>query len=205
MPKENIINNVEIKNMNIINNSSTSNNLLLLKKFENFIKIVIIISSLIFFCRNYLLLSSKKEIIIDNKLNLIKEDNMDFSQYSSSIKTIEFYYPKIHILNEKNEYREKILNDKNIANKLKEQINLAKNHGIYGLGFYYFWSSIKNVFNDPLDIIISNPDLNIKFILIWQNNDFFGLKNYLYNNMSDFFIAIKKYIIDERYIKINNK
>ena len=205
--ERNFIKKVVIINTNIkIKNSNNTN--LLTKSLEDFLKIVIIISSLIFFCRNYFILFSKKAINIDNKLNMTKEDNIDFSKYSTNVKSIAFYYPKIHIINEKYENEKKFLNNKNTVNKLKEEINLAKNHGIYGFGFYYFWSSDLRVFNEPLDIIISNKELNIKFILIWQNNDFFGITNNLpkkQRNENAFLTDIKKYIIDERYIKFKNK
>ena len=79
-------------------------------------------------------------------------------------------------------------------------------HGIYGFGFHYFNSNQKCIFNEPLDIIISNPNLTINFLLIWENNEFFGVKeSWDNNNISEFFDGIKKYIIDKRYIKYDNK
>ena len=209
MKKKNIVKKIEIKNANIINVDVNNKNLLLTKQLENFVKTIIIISSLIFFYRNYLILSSKTEIIIDNKLKIEKEDNINFFNYSTNIKAIAFYYPKIHLINEanKDKNRKKLIENKNVINNLKREIKLAKNHGIYGFGFFYFWSPDKKIFNEPLDIIITNPDFKIKFFLIWENNYFFGEQNSIdvTYNISDFYNDIKKYIIDERYIKINNK
>ena len=207
MRMKKIIKKVEIKNVNNININEANKNLLLTKQFENLLKIIIIISSLIFFYRNYLILSSKREITIDNKLKIEKEDNINFSQYSTNIKSIAFYYQKIHIIDEMNKDRKKLFENKNVLKNLKRDIKLAKNHGIYGFGFFYFWSTDKKVFNEPLDIFITNPDLNIKFILIWENNYFFGDKNPVAtkNNVDDFYNEVKKYILDERYIKNNNK
>jgi len=209
MRMKKIIKKVEIKNVNNININEANKNLLLTKQFENLLKIIIIISSLIFFYRNYLILSSKTEIIIDNKLKIEKEDNINFFNYSTNIKAIAFYYPKIHLINEanKDKNRKKLIENKNVIKNLKREIKLAKNHGIYGFGFFYFWSPDKKIFNEPLDIIITNPDFNIKFILMWENNYFFGEQNSIdvKYNISDFYNNIKKYIIDERYIKINKK
>ena len=209
MKKKNIVKKIEIKNANIINVDVNNKNLLLTKQLENFVKTIIIISSLIFFYRNYLILSSKTEIIIDNKLKIEKEDNINFFNYSTNIKAIAFYYPKIHLINEanKDKNRKKLIENKNVINNLKREIKLTKNHGIYGFGFFYFWSPDKKIFNEPLDIIITNPDFKIKFFLIWENNYFFGEQNSIdvTYNISDFYNDIKKYIIDERYIKINNK
>ena len=209
MKKKNIVKKIEIKNANIINVDVNNKNLLLTKQLENFVKTIIIISSLIFFYRNYLILSSKTAIIIDNKLKIEKEDNINFFNYSTNIKAIAFYYPKIHLINEanKDKNRKKLIENKNVINNLKREIKLAKNHGIYGFGFFYFLFPDKKIFNEPLDIIITNPDFKIKFFLIWENNYFFGEQNSIdvTYNISDFYNDIKKYIIDERYIKINNK
>ena len=187
---------IKIKNKNLISSFSTFNkNLLISKQTENFIKLIIIFFSTLFFCRNYFILKSKTEIIIDNKLNFTKEDNVNFSNYKTNIKAIALYYPQIYYNNETN-----ILKDNNVINNIKEQITLAKNHGIYGFAFYYFFSPEKNILNIPLDIIILNPYLNINFFLIWENNIFFEEKN-----MTKFFNNINKYINDTRYIKFNNK
>ena len=204
MRKKNIVNKIVNKNKDIIINETNRN--LLLLKIQNFLKIIIIISSSLFFCRNYLILYSKNEIILDNKLNITKENNIDFSNYTTSIKAISFYYPLIYSMNKTNN-EDIYLKNKTKVEIIKSQIDLAKNHGIYGFGFYYFWSPEKKVFNEPLDIIISNPNLKMKFILIWENTDFFGEEKYKYNsnNILYFFNDIKKYISDERYIKVDNK
>lgn len=99
---------------------------------------------------------------------------------------------------------------------IKKQINLAKAHGIYGFGIYYYWFSGKRLLEKPLDIILNNIDIEFKFLLIWANEDWTRRWNgyegtilikqgYLENDMYDFIKDIKKYIIDKRYIKINDK
>ena len=128
MKKKNIVKKIEIKNANIINVDENNKNLLLTKQLENFVKTIIIISSLIFFYRNYLILSSKTEIIIDNKLKIEKEDNINFFNYSTNIKAIAFYYPKIHLINEvnKDKNRKKLIENKNVIKNLKREIKLVK-------------------------------------------------------------------------------
>ena len=123
MKKKNIVKKIEIKNANIINIDVNNKNLLLMlsKQLEYFVKIIIIISSLVFFYRNYLILSSKREIIIDNKLKLEKEDNINFFNYSTNIKAIAFYYPKIHLINEANKDKniKKLIENKYVINNFK--------------------------------------------------------------------------------------
>ena len=100
MEKKKMIIRTKIKSKNLISSfASVNKNLLISKQTENFIKLFIIFFSTLFFCRNYFILKSKTEIIIDNKLNITKEDNIDFSNYNknnTNIKAIALYYPQIN-------------------------------------------------------------------------------------------------------------
>ena len=98
----------------------------------------------------------------------------------------------------------------------KKQINLAKSHGIYGFGFYYYWFSGKRLLEKPLDIYLNNKDLDFPFLLIWANENWtrnWNGKNknilikqqYKEKDPENFIKDIKKYIIDFRYIKIKRK
>ena len=93
---------------------------------------------------------------------------------------------------------------------------MAKSHGIYGFGIYYYWFSGKRLLEKPLDLFLNNKDIDFKFLLIWANEDWTRRWNgyegkvlikqeYKKSDPYDFIKDIKKYIIDERYIKINNK
>ena len=193
-------------NKNIIYLSSNKNKIEPLKNpCENCLRIIIIISSVLFFCRNYLFLFSKTEIILDNKLNLSKEDNIDFSRYNTSIKAIVLYNSNIIIINETNEEEKNYLNNDELINNIKNQITLAKNHGIYGFAFHYYWSPDKKLVNIPLDLIISNKELKINFFLMIENNIFFNDKNAQNKNIKKFIGDMEKYMSDERYIKFDNK
>ena len=99
---------------------------------------------------------------------------------------------------------------------IKKQVELAKSHGIYGFGIYYYWFSGKRLLEKPLDLLLINKEINFKFLLIWANEDWTRRWNgyegnilikqeYKESDPYNFIKDIKKYIIDERYIKINNK
>ena len=99
---------------------------------------------------------------------------------------------------------------------IKKQVDLAKSHGIYGFGIYYYWFSGKRLLEKPLDLFLNNKDIDFKFLLIWANEDWTRRWNgyegkilikqeYKKSDPYDFIKDIKKYIIDERYIKINSK
>ena len=171
------------------------------------IKVIIIIYSIIFFILNFIHLFSKEEIPLDNKLKPVYEDDISFSGYSTTIKSIALYNPKNYVINNSLINFKETRNTYDIdARKLKDQINLANNHGIYGLGFYYFWPYDKRAFNSPLDIIIENKQFDLNFLLIWEP-ELIDENNKKANNfnVSKFFSDIKKYVIDERYIKFRNK
>jgi lipopolysaccharide biosynthesis protein len=99
---------------------------------------------------------------------------------------------------------------------IKKQIELAKTHGIYGFGIYYYWFSGKRLLEKPLDIFLNNKEIGFKFLLIWANEDWTRRWNgyegkilikqeYKESEDYNFIKDIKKYIVDERYIKINDK
>ena len=54
---------------------------------------------------------------------------------------------------------------------MKKQIELAKNHGIYGFGFYYYWFSGKTLLEKPLLLLLNNKDIDFNFLLIWANEN----------------------------------
>ena len=99
---------------------------------------------------------------------------------------------------------------------IKKQVQLAKSHGIYGFGFYYYWFSGKKLLEKPLNIYLENKDIKFPFLLIWANENWSRLWNggdqkilikqeYKKNDPDNFIKDIKKYLFDKRYIKIINK
>jgi len=180
--------------------SNISNNLSIL--FPKKVKSLLILTIIIFLSFNFLNDFFKEEIEIDvNDIILIsKEENINFSQYNTSIKTIALYYPTIHLLSEKDE----ILNNRSIIERIYNYINLAKSHGIYAFCIYYYCELEKEIFNNPLDIIIDNKDLDINFFITWNNEKNLTDKHILLiNEQLKFLFNLKKYIYDERYIKID--
>ena len=181
------------------NKNNISNNLSIL--FSKKVKSLLILTIIIFLSINFLNDYFKEETEIDvNDIILIsKEENNIFSQYNTNIKAIALYYPTIHLLSEKDE----ILNNKSNIETIYNYINLAKSHGIYGFCIYYYCEPQKEIFNNPLDIIIDNKDLDINFFITWNNDKNLTDKNILLiNEQLKFLFNLKKYINDERYIKI---
>lgn len=102
---------------------------------------------------------------------------------------------------------------------LQNMINLAKNHGIYGFAIYYQWLDEKKLklLEKNLDLLLNNKNVDFKFMLILENKNFNlseSLKksqkadiNEKFNNdlLTKFINDIKEYLIDKRYIRINQK
>lgn len=112
-----------------------------------------------------------------------------------------------------NDFGYYVLDNKEI---LQKQASLANEHGIYGFCFYYYWFSGKRLMEKPVDIFIANKDININFCLCWANENWTrtwdGLEknilikqDYTEDDDINFIKDIKKYIDDERYIRVDGK
>lgn len=170
--------------------------------------------------------------------------NIDFSGYKTDLKPICFYLPQFHTFKEndewwgrgftewtntrkaypryKNHYQPREPHDDigyyTLDNPeiIKKQAKLAKEHGIYGFCFYYYWFSGKRLMEKPLDIFIENKDIDINFCICWANENWTRTWDGAEQNVlikqeyseKDKFEFVKdciKYIRDERYIKIDGK
>ena len=55
--------------------------------------------------------------------------------------------------------------DKDIKKQnIESEIELAQSHGIYGFGIYYYSFSSLEIYNDPLDIIFENKNIDFHYI-----------------------------------------
>lgn len=185
-----------------------------------------------------------KVTTIKNSTNIIYQDNMDFSKFKTDIKTIAFYLPQFHCFKENDEWWGKGFTEWTNTKKAKprfeghyqprtphkdigyykldniatinKQIKLAKQHGIYGFCFYYYWFSGKRLMEKPLNLFLEHKEINFPFCLCWANENWTrrwdGLdkevligQKYKKEDAKRFVKDIKKYLLDQRYIKIDNK
>ena len=97
-----------------------------------------------------------------------------------------------------------------------KQVELAKSHGIYGFGIYYYWFSGKKFLDKTADLFLESKVIDFPFFLIWRNedykrrflgfeNDVFLVQNYSLNETGHFVHDIKKYLLSKRYIRIKNR
>jgi len=158
-------------------------------------------------------IKNNKVITIDNLINeTYYQDNQDFSKFNQTHKIIALYYP----YNNKsiNRYYN-LKNDINNSKLIEKQIELAKNHGIYGFGIIYDWLNIYS-FNDTILNLFSYINkLNFSFFMVFNeqirdafdNNHLIKNWNMSYNekNLFNFFDNIKHYFLSDNYIKYKRK
>ena len=180
----------------------------------------------------------------DGEKSEFYEDNMDFSNCKTDIKALALYLPQYHTFKENDEWwgkgftewtnvkkgRPRYLGHNqpripdsefgyyNLLNPniFLKQINLAKQHGLYGFAFYFYWFSGKKLMEQPLDMYLAHKEFDFPFLFVWANENWTrrwdGLDNEIlikqdynlkdpYNLMAD----IKKFIDDKRYIRINSR
>ena len=171
-----------------------------------FVKFYVIIFIILIFNKNLIPdIRNKKKVEIDNNFDIsLYENNLNFSNYSTEIKPIALYFSEYNNFNQNF-----INNSQTIINNYEiilKQINLAKEHGIYGFAIYYNFGSIQEERNNIFSFFLENEDINFKFLLIWKNDNFENLNSSNIKIILNKFIkTIKKYLILNTYIKINHK
>jgi lipopolysaccharide biosynthesis protein len=97
-----------------------------------------------------------------------------------------------------------------------DQIKMAKQYGVDGFCYYYYWFSGKKILNLPLEDMLADPESNMPFCLCWANenwtrrwdgNDHEVLiaQQYLPTDDLDFIKSIVPFFKDKRYIRLDNK
>lgn len=181
-----------------------------------------------------------EEVYVDSEY----QDNVDFTGQETDVKMLAFYLPQYHTFPENDEwwgkgftewtnvrsgnsrfaghYQPRVPHedigyyDLTDIEVLKKQAKLAKQHGIYGFCFYYYWFSGKRLMEKPVDMLLEHPEINLPYCLCWanenwtrawdgQNKNVLIAQDYSEEDNVKFIADLKKYIDDERYIRINGK
>lgn len=172
------------------------------------------------------------------------QDNADYSSCTTDVKPLAFYLPQYHTFPENDAWWGKDFTEwVNVRSGkpgfeghyqprephpdfgyycledievIRKQAQLAKQHGIYGFVFYYYWFSGKRLMEKPVDMLLCHPEIDLPFCLCWANENWTRawdgknkdvLISQEYSDLDDerFMVDLKPYLEDPRYIRIHQK
>ena len=102
------------------------------------------------------------------------------------------------------------------SNVQKQQINLAKNYGVSGFCFYFYWFKGKRLLETPVLNYKNDPSLDLPFCLCWANENWSRrwdgrdkelliVQDHSSEDDLAFIEYISTYLHDPRYIKIDGR
>jgi lipopolysaccharide biosynthesis protein len=106
--------------------------------------------------------------------------------------------------------------DLRLEENIYDQIQLAKNHGIYGFCIYYYWFSGKKILDKPIESILKHKEWDFNFMICWANEnwtkrwdghdrDVIIAQKYLDSDALDFIKEVEHILLDPRYIRHEGK
>ena len=104
--------------------------------------------------------------------------------------------------------------DLRVRETRRQQIDLAKQYGIDGFCYYYYWFSGKKLLEAPLEDMLADKQSSMPFMLMWANenwtrrwdglnSDVLISQGYAPEDDLKFITSVLPYLKDERYIRLD--
>jgi lipopolysaccharide biosynthesis protein/SAM-dependent methyltransferase len=106
--------------------------------------------------------------------------------------------------------------DLRIPQIMQEQARLAKNYGVSGFAYYFYWFAGQLLMETPLEAMLADPEVDLPFCMIWANENWTRrwdgqdqevliAQDHSLEDSRAMLTYLQKFMEDKRYIRVNGK